>query len=90
LLVPTLLMTRFDTPIRDLQVSYPKGQSQPYPGGEGEIKVYRGKLRLTVTWRSPESHPVPGLVDLSLRFQPCDGGTCLPPQKKSWRIRLSP
>lgn len=88
--VPTILTARFEPPVRDLQISYPKGQLKPDPVGDGEVNVYEGKLRVTVTWRRADPHPAPSAVDLTLRFQPCTSDACLAPQTKSWRVRLKP
>lgn len=89
LVVPTVLTARFETPIRDVQINYPKGEPKPDPTGDGEVRVYEGKFRLTVSWHQVDSVPEPAIVELSLRFQPCNGDACLPPRTKSWRVRIS-
>ncbi|HEX4952096.1 MAG TPA: DUF255 domain-containing protein [Thermoanaerobaculia bacterium] len=77
-----LIPTRLEAAAGRLEgVTYPLGEAVRLAiGAEGAVQVYRGELTLTGRLIATGS----GRPVLSLTYQPCDEGRCLPPVTSSW------
>jgi hypothetical protein len=81
-LIPTVLDVE---DLLDVTVEYPRPVAKSLGWNDLELTVLQGSVEFLVRGRVP-----PGLERVSgtLRYQPCVGGACLPPQDVTWQSPL--
>ncbi len=89
-LIPTKL-TWDAAPIALRSVSYPDAESVTYSFSEKPLSVYSGKIRVTSTFKAPESLGDGfKILSGSLRYQACNDKACLPPKTIAVKVAVLP
>jgi len=72
-LIPTTISIDNET---DARIDYPAGEEQSFAFSDQPIRVYTGHVSFAIHFKHDRQKS--GKVNLTLRYQACDEGTCLP------------
>jgi hypothetical protein len=75
-----LIATSLHVSRSDASIVYPVGEERTFPFSDQALRVYTGKVGITVRFASEIPPDVP--LELTLSYQPCDDSSCLPAVQK--------
>jgi uncharacterized protein YyaL (SSP411 family) len=86
--VPLRLEIQSVPPLEELRVVYPPGQAGKIPGFAEEVRVLQGQVELRVTAKVPRQASSKIVLQVQLRYQPCNDTMCLAPRYEAWSVEV--